>query len=95
MWITLTAGRYRLDPALAGTDLARFQAALEAAAAQSHRALAATLTELDELFVQQRQRLPELAGELVSPSAQWRYLADRLPLGASWVQPWRYGRWRR
>ncbi len=31
MWITLTAGRYRLDPALTGTDLWRFQAALEAA----------------------------------------------------------------
>ena len=31
MWITLTAGRYRLDPALIGTDLQRFQAALEAA----------------------------------------------------------------
>ena len=31
MWITLTAGRYRLDPALAGTDLQQFQAALEAA----------------------------------------------------------------
>src|SRR5262249_18690782 len=28
------------------------------------------------------QRLPELAGELVSPSAQWRYVADRLPIGA-------------
>ena len=31
MWITLTAGRYRLDPALTGADLQRFQAALEAA----------------------------------------------------------------
>ena len=31
MWITLTADRYRLDPALTGTDLWRFQAALEAA----------------------------------------------------------------
>ena len=31
MWITLTAGRYRLDPALTGADLWRFQAALEAA----------------------------------------------------------------
>ena len=31
MWITLTAGRYRLDPALTGTDLQQFQAALEAA----------------------------------------------------------------
>ena len=31
MWITLTAGRYRLDPALTGTDLQGFQAALEAA----------------------------------------------------------------
>ena len=31
MWITLTAGRYRLDPALAGADLHRFQAALDAA----------------------------------------------------------------
>ena len=31
MWITLTAGRYRLDPALTGTDLWQFQAALEAA----------------------------------------------------------------
>ena len=31
MWITLTAGRYRLDPALTGTDLWRFQAALDAA----------------------------------------------------------------
>ena len=31
MWITLTAGRYRLDPALAGTDLHRFAAALETA----------------------------------------------------------------
>jgi len=31
MWITLTAGRYRLDPALAGADLWQFQAALEAA----------------------------------------------------------------
>ena len=31
MWITLTAGRYRLDPALTGTDLQRFQAALETA----------------------------------------------------------------
>ena len=60
----------------------RAQAALEAAAAQSHRAVAETLTEMDDLFVRQRQRLPELAGELVSPSAQWRYLADRLPLGA-------------
>ena len=59
----------------------RAQAALEAAAAQSHHAVAATLTELDDLFAQQRQRLPELAGELVSHSAQWRYLADRLPLG--------------
>jgi hypothetical protein len=59
----------------------RAQAALEAAAAQSHRAVAETLTEMDDLFVRQRQRLPELAGELVSPSAQWRYLADRLPLG--------------
>jgi hypothetical protein len=60
----------------------RALAALEAAAAQSHRAVAATLTELDDLFVQQRQRLLELAGELVSLSAQWRYLADQLPLGA-------------
>jgi hypothetical protein len=60
----------------------RAQAALGAAAAQSHHAVAATLTELDDLFAQQRQRLPELAGELVSHSAQWRYLADRLPLGA-------------
>lgn len=33
MWITLTAGRYRLDPALAGTDLHRFAAALETARA--------------------------------------------------------------
>jgi hypothetical protein len=31
MWITLTVGRYRLDPALTSTDLQRFQAALEAA----------------------------------------------------------------
>ena len=31
MWIILTAGRYRLDPALAATDLQQFQAALEAA----------------------------------------------------------------
>ena len=31
MWVTLTAGRYRLDPALTGADLWRFQAALEAA----------------------------------------------------------------
>jgi len=31
MWITLTAGRYRLDPALTSADLQRFQAALEAA----------------------------------------------------------------
>ena len=31
MWINLTAGRYRLDPALTGTDLWRFQAALETA----------------------------------------------------------------
>ena len=31
MWITLTAERYRLDPALTGTDLQRFQAALETA----------------------------------------------------------------
>ena len=31
MWITLTAGRYRLDPALAGADLWQFQAALEVA----------------------------------------------------------------
>jgi len=31
MWITLAAGRYRLDPALTGTDLRRFQAALETA----------------------------------------------------------------
>ena len=31
MWITLTAGRYRLDPALTGADLWQFQAALEAA----------------------------------------------------------------
>jgi DNA-binding SARP family transcriptional activator len=31
MWITLTAGRYRLDPALTDADLWRFQAALEAA----------------------------------------------------------------
>ena len=31
MWITLTVGRYRLDPALAGADLWQFQAALEAA----------------------------------------------------------------
>ena len=31
MWINLTADRYRLDPALTGTDLWRFQAALEAA----------------------------------------------------------------
>ena len=31
MWINLTAGRYRLDPALTGADLWRFQAALEAA----------------------------------------------------------------
>jgi DNA-binding SARP family transcriptional activator len=31
MWITLTAGRYRLDPALAGTDLEQFQATLETA----------------------------------------------------------------
>jgi hypothetical protein len=61
---------------------ARAQAALHAAAAQSHRAVAATLTELDDLFAQQRRRLPELAGELLGLSAQWRYLADRLPLGA-------------
>jgi hypothetical protein len=60
----------------------RAQAALEAAAAQSHHAVAATLTELDDLFVQQRRRLPELAEELLGLSAQWRYLADRLPLGA-------------
>jgi hypothetical protein len=60
----------------------RALAALEAAAAQSNRAVATTLTELDELFVDQHQRLPELAGELVSLSAQWNYLADRLPLGA-------------
>ena len=31
MWITLTACRYRLDPALTGADLWQFQAALEAA----------------------------------------------------------------
>ena len=31
MWIILSAGRYRLDPALIGTDLAEFQAALEEA----------------------------------------------------------------
>ena len=31
MWITLTADRYRLDPALTGADLWRFQAALETA----------------------------------------------------------------
>ena len=29
MWITLAAGRYRLDPGLTGTDLQEFQAALE------------------------------------------------------------------
>jgi hypothetical protein len=61
---------------------ARAQAALEAAAAQSNRAVAIALTELDDLFDHQRQRLPELAGELVSLSAQWNYLADQLPLGA-------------
>jgi hypothetical protein len=60
----------------------RAQAALEAAAAQSHHAAVTAIAEMEVLFVQQRQRLPELAGELVSPSAQWRYLADRLPLGA-------------
>jgi DNA-binding SARP family transcriptional activator len=31
MWITLAADRYRLDPALTGTDLQEFQAALETA----------------------------------------------------------------
>ena len=31
MWITLTAGRYRLDPALTGADLQQVPAALEAA----------------------------------------------------------------
>ncbi len=31
MWITLTAGRYRLDPALTGADLWQFQASLQAA----------------------------------------------------------------
>ena len=31
MWITLTTDRYRLDPALTGTDLQRFQDALETA----------------------------------------------------------------
>ena len=31
MWILYAAGRYRLDPALIGTDLEAFQAALEAA----------------------------------------------------------------
>ena len=31
MWITLTAGRYRLDPALIDADLQRFQSALETA----------------------------------------------------------------
>ena len=60
----------------------RAQAALEAAAAQSHHAAVTAIAEMEVLFVQQRQRLPELAGELVSLSAQWRYLADRLPLGA-------------
>jgi hypothetical protein len=60
----------------------RAQAALHAAAARSNRAVATTLTELNELFVQQRRRLPELAEELLGLSAQWRYLADQLPLGA-------------
>ena len=46
MWVTLTAGRYRLDPALAGTDLQQFQAALEAArTARDDRARLAALRQ--------------------------------------------------
>ena len=59
----------------------RAQAALHAAAAQSHHAAVTAIAEMEVLFVQQRERLPELTGELVSLGAQWRYVADRLPLG--------------
>ena len=60
----------------------RAQAALEAAAAQSHHAAVTAIAEMEVLFAAQRRRLPELAEELLGLSAQWRYLADRLPLGA-------------
>jgi hypothetical protein len=59
----------------------RARAALEAAAAQSNHAAVTAIAEMEVLFVQQRERLPELTGELVSLGAQWRYVADRLPLG--------------
>jgi hypothetical protein len=60
----------------------RAQAGLDAAAAQSHHAAVTAIAEMEVLFAAQRRRLPELAEELLGPSAQWRYLADRLPLGA-------------
>ena len=60
----------------------RAQAALEAAAAQSHHAVVTAIAEMEVLFAAQRRRLPELAEELLGLSAQWNYLADRLPLGA-------------
>jgi DNA-binding SARP family transcriptional activator len=60
MWITLTAGRYRLDPALAGADLWQFQAALEAARTASGDQ--ARLAELRQAVACYRGPLADGAG---------------------------------
>jgi hypothetical protein len=64
--------------------LARQQllARLDEADHAAREALVAQLDRLAGRFAEQRERLPELADHLLSLSAQWRYLADRLPIGA-------------
>jgi hypothetical protein len=77
------AGPGRPAPADAATlARTRLLARLDAADAEVQRALAARLDALAARFAEQRRQLPALAGRLLGLPAQWRYLADRLPIGS-------------
>jgi hypothetical protein len=78
----IRAGPGRPAPADKTQARARLLARLDAADAEAQRALAVRLDPLAARFETQRQQIPALADRLLGLPAQWRYLADRLPIGA-------------
>ena len=84
LWVTRAAGRYRLDPALAGTDLQEFGRALEEARRASGPARLAALRRAVALY---RGELADGAYEWAEPYAEnarrraldaWTAIADIL-----------------